>query len=237
MKYKTPQYKRIERDISEKISSGYYSVGNSLPTEQELGKQYGVSRVTVRKALDNLVAKDLLIRTPGVGTFVKQTPTYPTKKVDLFGFTAEMDAMGLKATTELEMFEVIRATENIAHLLEISEGDLIYHFRRRRSVNGRVLMLENTFMSVDKYPDISIKVLTGSKYQYFENVLGKKPASNEHRVFPILATEEVAEIFGIDVNTPIIRIANTTRFADGQIMDYTENTLNSPYYQLNYLKH
>lgn len=69
MKYKTPQYKRIERDISEKISSGYYSVGNSLPTEQELGKQYGVSRVTVRKALDNLVAKDLLIRTPGVGTF------------------------------------------------------------------------------------------------------------------------------------------------------------------------
>ena len=86
MKYKTPQYKRIERDISEKISSGYYSVGNSLPTEQELGKQYGVSRVTVRKALDNLVAKDLLIRTPGVGTFVKQTPTYPTKKVDLCGF-------------------------------------------------------------------------------------------------------------------------------------------------------
>lgn len=237
MKYKTPQYKRIERDISEKISSGYYGVGNSLPTEQELGKQYGVSRVTVRKALDNLVAQDLLIRTPGVGTFVKKTTSHPIKKVDLCGFTAEMEAMGLKATTELTMFEVVKASENIAHLLEIQEGDLIYHFRRRRSVNGRVLMLENTFMSVEKYPDISIKVLTGSKYQYFENVLGKMPWVNEHQVFPILATEKIASIFGIDVNTPIIKIANITRFADGEIMDYTENTLNSPYYQLKYIKH
>lgn len=236
MKYKTPQYKRIEQDLNEKIASGYYGVGNSLPTEQELGKQYGVSRVTVRKALDNLVARDLLIRTPGVGTFVKQAPSCPAPKADLCGFTAEMEAMGRKTATELEVFEVIRASENIARLLEISEGALIYHFRRRRLADGRVLMLEDTFMSVDKYPDISIKVLTGSKYRYFEHVLGKKPVVNEQQILPVLATKEVAEIFGINFNTPILKIANVTRFADGEIMDYTEDTLNSPYYPLNYIK-
>ena len=236
MKNKVAQYKQIEMDISDKISSGYYSVGAILPTEQELVSQYGVSRVTVRKAMDNLVAKDMLVRTPGVGTFVKQAVT-PVKNTSLCGFTAEITAMGMTPRTVVDQFHILHAPANIAHLLELPEDALIYHIRRKRYANDRLLMLETTYMSVDLYPEMSVQILSGSKYEYFENVRGKKPASNQHTVTPILPSASIAELFQIDMQTPIIKIANITRFADGQIMDYTENTLNSPHYQLRYFKH
>lgn len=236
MKKSIPQYKRIELDISEKISEGYYGYGDMLPTEQELVSQYGVSRMTVRKAMDNLAARNLLTRTPGVGTFVKQTFIPSIKETTLCGFTDEITAMGMTPRTTVDAFHVVKAAAGIAKLLEIPEGAPVYHFRRSRYADDRILMLESTYMSVERYPDISIQILSSSKYGYFEKVKGMRPASNEHTVAPILPSPEVAKSFGIDPHTPIIRIANITRFADGQIMDYTENTINSPHYQLRYLK-
>lgn len=64
------QYKQIENDILDKISTCFYKKNDMIPTELELARNYNVSRVTVRRATDNLVAKGLLYRTPGVGTFV-----------------------------------------------------------------------------------------------------------------------------------------------------------------------
>lgn len=235
MKNKIAQYRQIEIDISEKISSGYYSVGATLPTEQELMEQYKVSRVTVRKAMDNLVAKDMLVRTPGVGTFVKQIVASP-KNTSLCGFTAEIIAMDMTPRTVVDDFHILRAPSNISHLLEIPEDSPVYYIHRMRFANDLVLMLESTYMSVEQNPEISIQILSGSKYEYFEKVRGKKPISNQHTVTPILPTPAVAKLFQIEQQTPIIKIANITRFADGQIMDYTENTMNSPHYQLRYFK-
>ena len=64
------QYKQIENDLLQKINLGYYKKDDLIPTEFELSNTYGVSRVTVRKATDNLVARGLLKRVAGVGTFV-----------------------------------------------------------------------------------------------------------------------------------------------------------------------
>ncbi len=236
MKKDIPQYKRIELDLSGKISGGYYNCGDLLPTEQELEQQYGVSRVTVRKALDNMVANGLLTRTPRIGTVVKATFIPPIKETGLCSFTDEITAMGMTPRTTVDDFCIIKATPGIAKLLELPEGSRVYHFHRSRYADDRIMMLENTYMSVDLYPDISIQALTESKYGYFKKVRGMPPASNEHTVKPVLPTPEEAEAFGIDVQTPIIRVVNITRFADGQIMDYTENTMNSPHYQLRYLK-
>lgn len=236
MRKDIPQYKRIEIDLSDKISGGYYSCGDLLPTEQELERHYGVSRVTVRKALDNMVAKGLLTRTPRVGTMVKTTCIPPSKETILCSFTDEITAMGMTPHTTVDDFCIINATPRIAKLLELPNGARVYHFHRSRYADDRIFMRESTYMSVDLYPDISIQILSESKYGYFEKVKGLHPASNEHTVLPVLPTSEEAAAFGIDIQTPIIRVINITRFANGQIMDYTENTMNSPYYQLRYLK-
>ena len=97
-KTRLAQYKIIERDLRESIMVGHYKQGDIIPTELELSETYGVSRVTVRKATDNLVAQDLLQRVAGVGTFVKNT-VVKAKVPSLLGFTDEITSMGMTPRT------------------------------------------------------------------------------------------------------------------------------------------
>lgn len=70
-----PQYKCIEGDLLEQIQAGVYKKGDHIPPEQTLSRQYGVSRVTVRKALENLVEQGILKRTPGAALLWKSCPS------------------------------------------------------------------------------------------------------------------------------------------------------------------
>ena len=96
-KKRIAQYKQIEKDILDKIQTGYFKQNDMIPTELELSKTYNVSRVTVRRATDNLVAQGLLYRTAGVGTFVNHNPA--TQKIaTLKSFTEEMEELELSQT-------------------------------------------------------------------------------------------------------------------------------------------
>ncbi|HHW03438.1 MAG TPA: GntR family transcriptional regulator [Thermoanaerobacterales bacterium] len=237
MKMKTskiPQYKKIERDILNNITAGCYKKNDMIPTELELAKKYNVSRVTVRRATDNLVAQGILYRTPGVGTFVAKTPTQ--KIATLKSFTEEMEELGLKATTKVNTFMIKEADSKIADILGIKENDMIYYIERSRYANGDLYVFEKTYMSVKSNPSISIKILEGSKYEYAEKIRGVKIDYSFHQTFPILPDKMLSKLFGISETTPIIKIANTTYLEDGSVLDFTELFLNSPKYQLNYIR-
>lgn len=232
---KIAQYKQIQNDILDKISTGYYKQNDTIPTELELAKTYNVSRVTVRRATDNLVAQGILLRTPGVGTFVNHNPT--TQKIaTLKGFTQEMLELGIKPSTKVHNFSLKKADDKIARKLNINTDDMIYYIERIRYGNDEPFVFEKTYMSVKSNPDISIKILEGSKYDYMEKVKNMKIDYSYHNTCPILPPKEIAELFNMDNQTPIIKIANTTFFEDGSILDYTELFFNSPKYQLNYIR-
>ncbi|MGG7176378.1 GntR family transcriptional regulator [Clostridium paraputrificum] len=234
-KRKIAQYKQIEKDILDKIQTGYFKQNDMIPTELELSNTYNVSRVTVRRATDNLVAQGLLYRTAGVGTFVNHNPA--TQKIaTLKSFTEEMEALGLKASTKVTSFSIIEADSKIARMIGVEPGDMIYYIERTRYGNDDIFVFEKTFMSVKDNPDISIKVLEGSKYHYIEHVRNKKIKYSYHQTYPVLPPKNIAEIFDLDENTPIIKIGNTTYLEDGSILDYTELYMNSPKYQLNYIR-
>ena len=229
------QYRQIENDLLEQINLGYYKKGDLIRTELELSATYHVSRVTVRKATDNLVAKGILQRVAGVGTFVSRSAVTQNPP-PIQGFTDLMREQGLEPTTKVDVFTLQKSPANIASILGIEKEDPIYYIHRQRYGDGELLQLETTYMSARLYPDISIQILESSKYQYFEKVKGIKIAYSHHAVTPIHPSKEVAELFGIAQNTPIIKAANVTHLENGQIMDYTELILNSPKYQLTYIK-
>jgi DNA-binding GntR family transcriptional regulator len=232
---KIAQYKQIENDLLDRITSGYYKKNDMIPTELELAAAYNVSRVTVRRATDNLVAQGILSRTPGLGTFVgNRTPVQ--KIATLMSFTEEMAELGLKASTKVNTFMVKEADATIANVLGIDEHDMIYYIERLRYANDDIYVFEKTFMPVKSNQDISIKILEGSKYDYVEKLRGMKIDYSYHHTSPILPTRKLCQLFGIDEKTPIIKIANTTYLDDGSILDFTELYLNSPKYQLNYIR-
>lgn len=229
------QYKQIENDLLQKINLGYYKKDDLIPTEMELSSTYHVSRVTVRKATDNLVAKGLLTRVAGVGTFVRH-PAVTLNPSSIQGFSETMAKQGIHVHTEVPTFALQRAPSNIASILKIEPGEPIYYIERLRYANEEIFQFETSYMSSRLYPDISIQVLQDSKYRYFEQVKGLKIAHSHHMVTPLHPSKRVADMFGITVDTPILRVANTTYLTNGNVMDYTELTLNSPKYQLTYEK-
>lgn len=229
------QYKQIENDLLQQINLGYYKKDDLIPTEMELSNTYQVSRVTVRKATDNLVAKGLLTRVAGVGTFVCH-PAVTLNPSSVQGFSEVMASQNIPVRTEVPTFMVQKAPSNIASILEIEAGEPIYFIERLRYANNEIFQFEVTYMSCRLYPDISMKILQHSKYRYFEEEKGLKIAYSHHTVTPLHPSKRVAELFGIALDTPILRVANTTHLTNGQVMDYTELTLNSPKYQLTYVK-
>lgn len=229
------QYKQIENDLLQKINLGYYKKDDLIPTELELSNTYHVSRVTVRKATDNLVAKGLLTRVAGVGTFVCH-PAVTLNPSSIQGFSEVMADQAISVHTDVPTFTLQSAPANIASILGIEAGEPIYFIERIRYANDEIFQFETTYMSSRLYPDISIQVLKQSKYQYFEKVKGLKIAYSNHTVTPLHPTRRIADLFGITLDTPILRVANTTYLVNGQVMDYTELTLNSPKYQLTYVK-
>lgn len=232
---RVPQYKIIEKDLRESISVGHYKPGDMIPAEIELASSYGVSRVTVRKALDNLTSQGLLQRVAGVGTFVK-SQIVKEKLPQLLGFTDEITQMGMEPSTKVITFELIKVPKQLAQTLRLEKDEMVYYIQRIRYANGIPFMLETSYMSTRLYPDISYKILNGSKYHYVEDTLGLKIAYNEHTITPVMPSEELVKLFGLEENQPIIKDYNTTYLENGQILDFTEQLYNSPKYQLRYIK-
>lgn len=234
-KKRIAQYKQIENDLLQKINLGYYKKDDLIPTELELSNTYQVSRVTVRKATDNLVAQGLLTRVAGVGTFVRHS-SVTLNPSSVQGFSEVMQEEGIAVRTELPTFMLQNAPANIASILQIDVGEPIYFIERIRYANDDIFQFETTYMSSRLYPDISVQVLKESKYQYFEKIKGLKIAYSNHTVTPLHPSKRIADLFDIPLDTPILRVANTTYLTNGNVMDYTELTLNSPKYQLTYVK-
>lgn len=231
---KIPLYEKIYHDLREKIQTNYYKAGEIIPTEQELMEFYHVSRVTVRKATDQLVDAGLLIRKPGYGTVVKDR-FLTNKTIDYRGFNDEMKSHGRIASTKVTAFSIINCDNCLASILGIETHDLVYHFVRHRYGDGTLLQIEESYMPVKIFPDLSIQWLENSKFDYIRQ-RGYTIDFAMHLTTPILPDADTAEKFDITELTPIIKINNTTFTEEGMVVDYTEQYMNSPKYQLQYMK-
>lgn len=230
-----PQYKHIEADLLEQITRGCYRIGECIPSEQALCAQYGVSRVTIRKALQQLTDQGLLTRTPGVGTRVARRPI-TSKLPGLAGFAEEMRAQGLTPRTEVTHFCLQAADAQTAQRLGVAEGAPVYYFRRSQYADNVLMLLESTHMSAEAFPGISLQVLQTGKYRYVEKRLGLKIAGHHHIITPILADASLARQLDLPTGTPLLKDENTTFLEDGRVLDFTEQVYNSTRYQLEYYR-
>ncbi|MCT4606439.1 MAG: GntR family transcriptional regulator [Marinisporobacter sp.] len=235
MTKKLAKYKIIENDILKKITLNQYKKDDLIPTEAELSEMYDVSRITVRKATDNLVATGYLKRTPGLGTVVKRNKKTNVEPI-IKGFREQMQNLGKSPKSIVKTFVIENATEFIAKKLEINEGDQVYYIERIRMADDEVYIFEKSYISVDKFPELSISYLQESKYNFFQNVKNINIMYQHHVVKAILADEELSNILNIKLNTPIISVQNSICASNDVIIDYSTNFYNPEVYDLCYIK-
>src|SRR5215469_15418826 len=140
----SPLYARVEGVLADEIADGNLKIGDQLPTEDSLISRFAVSRITVRRAIQNLVSRGLVEIRRGKGTFVA-APRITQELTELTGFVEDMHAVGRKPTARLLGREIVPADATVATQLALTRGERVIRIRRVRLADGIPLSFDETF--------------------------------------------------------------------------------------------
>lgn len=124
-----PLYRQLVRSVEKKIQDGSFPEGTRIPSEQELMRRFGLSRVTVRQAMEDLFQRNMIVRKQGLGTFV-QRPVMTQEVDDLFGFYPALLNRGLNPKTRVLSYEFVAADREARERLDLSPGEKVLRFSR-----------------------------------------------------------------------------------------------------------
>lgn len=215
-----PLYQQLKGVLKNSILSGELTYGDKIPTEVELSEKYGVSRITVRTAISELVEEGFLIKKQGKGTFVSK-PKIQRKIEYLTSFTAACEANGLTASSKVVKREVIEPEPEERRDLKLDDEDYLIYIQRIRYAGNEPLMLENNYFSYKKFSFLLTENLEGSLYELLREKYGVNPAdpdkdllSNTRTTIEIArASEEEARLLEVPSGEPLFFI-NTLIYDD-----------------------
>lgn len=214
-----PAYIQIEKIISEKILQGDFLSGELIPSELILAKQYQVSRMTVRKAIDYLVRQGKLYRIQGKGTFV--CPIDNTVKMCLpldKHITSSEVAKKLKLniTNKLISLQKINPSNRICRQLNIDSSSFVWYMKRLRLIDNIPFVFETSYMIVEPYfLDLTEMELNRSKYDYICSK-SLNITRTEKNINGELPNEEVRVYLGLKRDEPVLH-ANSIAFLEKDI--------------------
>ncbi|WP_010186915.1 GntR family transcriptional regulator [Sphingomonas sp. PAMC 26605] len=223
----TPLYLQLARSLREHISSGGIGPGSALPSERDLSDMAGLSRVTVRKAIEQLVAEGVLLRKQGSGTFV--APRIETAGAKLSSFSDETRARGEAPGVVWINKTYAQPTEEEAAALQISPTARVARLGRVRLAGGEPLAIEHAIIPADFLPDL--ESLGDSLYQALD-AHGFRPTSGTQRVRASLATPTEAGILSVRQNSEVLRIERLTRIPDGRFVEFTRSVYRGDRYEI-----
>jgi GntR family transcriptional regulator len=210
-----PLYKQIKKLLVQRLEGHAWKPGQIIPTELELSRLFAVSQGTIRRALDELVAENILIRRQGKGTFVA-THTEPTH---LYRFLRLMPFDGAQEQPERKLvkFQRARASEAVAKALELKTADPILLLRRLLVFRGVPTVLEDISLPARMFKGLTaakFEERNGYIYELLESEYGVKMVRADEKVTAFAATAELAKSLVVPVDTPLLcveRIAFTYR--------------------------
>jgi len=208
----TSKYVAVRSSLLRRISE--MQVGDRLPSEPVLCEEFGVSRITLRHAVDGLVQDGRLTREHGRGTFVSAPQPgvhYPERFADVVtGFHRQQTSAGHTVTTRVLRQELVPATADVARLLELSMGDSVVELVRLRYVNGQLHQYVVTHLPYARFPGTLTTDLTeGSLYDYLHDQYGIVLARNDLTVRVVEASPEIAMNLSAEPGLRLLSIAST----------------------------
>jgi GntR family transcriptional regulator, mannosyl-D-glycerate transport/metabolism system repressor len=215
-----PLYRQVADKIREQIRSGGLKPGDALPTEVKLQQQFGVSRVTIRQAIKLLVEQDELYSVQGSGTYVREQRI----KHDIYqlrGFSEEMSSTDRQASTEVLDFAVMLPPPMVASALGLTEQERVVYAKRLRLLDGKPLIVEETWLPLAMFPDLSFEVMRRSKYQYIEQEKGLKIDRSEQEIAPVLPSPDICRLLGCSASDPILEISSRGFLSTGEMFEFS----------------
>ncbi|MBZ7467761.1 MULTISPECIES: GntR family transcriptional regulator [Klebsiella] len=226
-------YMLIAQRLRERINSEEFQRGDALPGELLLAQEIGVSRSTLRKAINILAGEGMLERRHGSGTYILQKDL----QHDAYGlnsFAEHMQQIEREVRNEVVQFCIRPAPPAIARQLRIKVNDQVYYFQRIRHVDGKPYIVEDSYMPVWLFPTLSLHYMRGSKFDYIESQCGITIDSCIETFTPVLATTPYAHQLKIKEGALLLQLTSLTLSTGGKYLDFSVMYMNPSEYQVKY---
>lgn len=225
-----PLYYQIQEYLRGQIESAEWHPGDQIPTEQQLCDRFGVSRITVVKAITRLVEEGLLVREQGKGTFVS-SPPLTTAPLSLLSFTEEMGKRGLKAGSRILSLNRRPCPPTLLESLQLKADDLVWVIERLRTAGDLPMGLQRAYLSFLRFPQLDTLLHDdASLYDVLARAYHVYPekAVETYSAVELSATE--AELLQRESTRPAFAVERLTRDTQGTVMEYVRSVMRNDKY-------
>jgi GntR family transcriptional regulator len=213
-----PRYYQIEQAILEQIQKKLIQPGAQLPSEAELAQQYQVSRITAKRALDDLVHQGWAFRQQGRGTFVAQGRI---REISGFrSFSEDIQARGLIPSSRVLFFKEVEPDTTTLEKLHLLENERAYMLKRLRLADDDPVAVEVAYIPCKLCPDLLSEDLSaGSLFSVLKTKYGLVPTWADAEIEAAEATKEEAKLLGIKVGKPVLIARRVTFSANYDVIE------------------
>lgn len=205
----SPLYQQIKALILRSLQAGEWRPGEAIPSELELAARFKVSQGTVRKAVDELAAENLLVRRQGKGTFVATHHEEHVQYRFLRLAPDRADALGGNTHRTFLDCRRLRAPADVARALRMKQGEMVVEVRRVLHFSGQPVVLDDIWLPGHLFKGLTADRLSeyrGPMYALFESEFGVRMIRAEEKLRAVLADAEVASILDVAVGSPLLSV-------------------------------
>jgi DNA-binding GntR family transcriptional regulator len=222
-----PLYFQVAQQIERAISEGDLAPGDRLDNEISLAEQFGLSRPTMRRAIQELVDKGLLVRKRGVGTQVVHGQV--TRPVELTSLFDDLTHHHQTPTTEVLINEIVEAPDEVGARLSIAHGSPVLHLRRLRFAHGEALAIMENYLPEDLIPLGQADLSTRGLYQLMRS-RGVNIRVAKQRIGARTGTPEECALLGERKGSPVLTMERAAHDDSGRPVEWGRHAYRASQY-------
>jgi GntR family transcriptional regulator len=206
-------------------------VGEAIPSERQLSGELGVSRLTVRAALDDLVREGFLERRHGAGTFVSEPKI--AQELTMTSFTEDMQRRGMVPSSKTLELKTVAAGARLGRLLHVSPSERIVVVSRLRYADRETMAIETLHVAESLVPGLTANDL--ERHSFYELLEGRfriVVVGGSQAIEPTVTNEEESAALGVPLHSPAFLFERTTRADDSRIVEYVRSIYRGDRYRL-----
>lgn len=206
----SPLYRQIKEFLIRSLELGEWGPGDAIPSEGELAQRFNVSQGTVRKAIDEMAADNLLVRRQGKGTFVA-THSDPRSFYRFLRLVPD-GGVAVPAVSDPFFCAQIPADEEVAAVLGLNPGDPVIHVKRLLRFAGEPVVYDQIYLAGELFGGLVLDALKGgerSLYSLFESDFGVRMINAEEHLRAVAADAESAALLGVEIGSPLLLVERT----------------------------
>jgi len=205
-------------------------VGTAIPSERQLSADLGVSRLTLRAALDDLAREGYVVRRRGSGTYVQHPKI--SQELTITSFSDDMRRRGMVPGSRTLSMSTILAGARLGRSLNVSPSEQIVVVKRLRLADGESMAIETLHIPEALVPGLTPKALTGSFYDLLRDHYGVKIAEGIQAIEPTVTNEEESEVLGVPLHSPAFLFERTSRDDAGRTVEFVQSVYRGDRYRI-----